>query len=49
MLRHRHWVNTNQTGGIRSEQKMIEIAATKGLPSHKIITRENELKQLKTK
>jgi SAM-dependent methyltransferase len=34
--------NTNQTGGIRLEQKMIEFAQTHGMPVHKIITREIE-------
>jgi len=34
--------NTNQTGGIRLEQKMIEYAEEKGLPLHKVITREIE-------
>jgi hypothetical protein len=34
--------NTNQTGGIRLEEKMIEFAAAKGMPLHKVITREIE-------
>jgi hypothetical protein len=34
--------NTNQTGGIRLEEKMIELAAAKGMPLHKVITREIE-------
>ena len=34
--------NTNQTGGIRLEQKMIEFAELKGMPLHKVITREIE-------
>jgi tRNA G10 N-methylase Trm11 len=34
--------NTNQTGGIRLEEKMIEFAASHGLPVHKIIVREIE-------
>lgn len=34
--------NTNQTGGIRLEQKMIEFAQNHGMPVHKIITREIE-------
>jgi hypothetical protein len=34
--------NTNQTGGIRLEEKMIEFAAGHGMPLHKLITREIE-------
>jgi hypothetical protein len=34
--------NTNQTGGIRLEGKMIEFAAAHGMPLHKHITREIE-------
>ncbi len=34
--------NTNQTGGIRLEQKMIEFAGSHGMPLHKVITREIE-------
>jgi hypothetical protein len=34
--------NTNQTGGIRLEQKMIDIAGVKGMPLHKVIIREIE-------
>jgi tRNA G10 N-methylase Trm11 len=34
--------NSNQTGGIRLEQKMIELAQHHGMPVHKIITREIE-------
>jgi hypothetical protein len=34
--------NTNQTGGIPLEKKMIELAGRHGLPVHKIITREIE-------
>jgi len=34
--------NSNQTGGIRLEQKMIEFAAAHGMPLHKVITREIE-------
>jgi hypothetical protein len=34
--------NTNQTGGIRLEGKMIEFAAAHGIPLHKHITREIE-------
>ena len=34
--------NTNQTGGIRLEQKMIEFAQKHCMPVHKIITREIE-------
>ena len=34
--------NTNQTGGIRLEGKMIEFAASHGIPLHKHITREIE-------
>jgi SAM-dependent methyltransferase len=34
--------NTNQTGGIRLEEKMIEFAEHHGMPLHKVITREIE-------
>ncbi len=34
--------NTNQTGGIRLEGKMVEFAASHGIPLHKHITREIE-------
>jgi hypothetical protein len=34
--------NTNQTGGIRLEQKMIEFATAHGMPLHKAIVREIE-------
>lgn len=34
--------NTNQTGGIRLEQKMIEFAEQHGMHLHKVITREIE-------
>jgi tRNA G10 N-methylase Trm11 len=34
--------NTNQTGGVRLEQKMIEFAGLHGMPLHKVITREIE-------
>lgn len=34
--------NSNQTGGIRLEEKMIEFATTHGMPLHKLITREIE-------
>jgi hypothetical protein len=34
--------NTNQTGGIRLEEKMIEFAERHGMPLHKVITREIE-------
>jgi hypothetical protein len=34
--------NTNQTGGVRLELKMIEFAAAHGMPLHKHITREIE-------
>lgn len=34
--------NTNQTGGVRLEEKMIQIAASKEIPLHKVITREIE-------
>lgn len=34
--------NTNQTGGVRLERKMIEFAETHGMPLHKHITREIE-------
>ena len=34
--------NTNQTGGIRLERKMIEFAEAYGMPLHKVITREIE-------
>jgi hypothetical protein len=34
--------NTNQTGGIRLEKKMIEFAERDGMPLHKVITREIE-------
>jgi tRNA G10 N-methylase Trm11 len=34
--------NTNQTGGIRLERKMIEFADAQGMPLHKVITREIE-------
>jgi hypothetical protein len=34
--------NTNQTGGIRLEEKMIEFAAAHGMPLHKTIVREIE-------
>ncbi len=34
--------NTNQTGGIRLERKMIELGEVHGLPLHKVITREIE-------
>jgi len=34
--------NTNQTGGVRLEQKMIELGAEKGLPLARVITREIE-------
>ena len=34
--------NTNQTGGVRLEQKMIEFGAEKGLPLARVITREIE-------
>jgi SAM-dependent methyltransferase len=34
--------NTNQTGGIRLEGKMIEFAVAHGMPLHKHITREIE-------
>lgn len=34
--------NTNQTGGIRLESKMIEFADSHGMPLHKHITREIE-------
>lgn len=34
--------NTNQTGGIRLEEKMIELAECHGMPLHKVITREIE-------
>jgi hypothetical protein len=34
--------NTNQTGGIRLEEKMIEFAQAHGMPVHKVITREIE-------
>lgn len=34
--------NTNQTGGIRLEERMIEFAQAHGMPLHKHITREIE-------
>jgi len=34
--------NSNQTGGIRLEEKMIGFAAGHGMPLHKVITREIE-------
>jgi len=34
--------NSNQTGGIRLEKKMIEFAEAHGMPLHKLITREIE-------
>lgn len=34
--------NSNQTGGIRLEEKMIEFAQSHGMPLHKVITREIE-------
>jgi tRNA G10 N-methylase Trm11 len=34
--------NSNQTGGVRLEQKMIELADSHGMPLHKVITREIE-------
>lgn len=34
--------NTNQTGGIRLEHKMIDFAGLHGMPLHKVITREIE-------
>jgi hypothetical protein len=34
--------NTNQTGGIRLEEKMIELAEHHGMPLHKVITPEIE-------
>jgi DNA modification methylase len=34
--------NSNQTGGIRLEEKMIELAGVHGMPLYKLITREIE-------
>jgi hypothetical protein len=34
--------NTNQTGGVRLEEKMIELADNHGMPLYKVITREIE-------
>lgn len=34
--------NSNQTGGVRLEEKMISFAASHGMPLHKLITREIE-------
>jgi hypothetical protein len=34
--------NSNQTGGIRLEEKMIELAGAHGMPLYKLITREIE-------